>query len=169
MVPTRALAEIVDHVERAGAKLVLVGDDRQLPEIGAGGTFGALARRLPAIELRENRRQVAVWEREALSLLRDGDAEGAVRRYAARGRIVAGRGWRRGSAAAGRRLVAGRRSRRRGDDRPPAARRRRPEWAGARADARGRRARREESDGWDVRVASAIASCCGATTGGSAS
>jgi ATP-dependent exoDNAse (exonuclease V) alpha subunit len=50
MVPTRALAEIVEHVERAGAKLVLVGDDRQLPEIGAGGTFGALARRLPAIE-----------------------------------------------------------------------------------------------------------------------
>jgi ATP-dependent exoDNAse (exonuclease V) alpha subunit len=90
MVPTRALAELVDHVERAGAKLVLVGDDRQLPEIGAGGTFGGLARRLPAIELRENRRQSAVWEREALVLLRDGDADGAVRRYAERGRIVSG-------------------------------------------------------------------------------
>lgn len=89
MVATRALAEIVDHVERAGAKLVLVGDDRQLPEIGAGGTFGALTKRLTAIELRENRRQVAVWEREALALLREGDAEGAVRRYARRGRIVA--------------------------------------------------------------------------------
>ena len=88
MVPTRALAEIVDHVERCGAKLVLVGDDRQLPEIGAGGTFGALARQLPAIELRENRRQLAAWEREALALLREGDADGAVRRYAAHGRIV---------------------------------------------------------------------------------
>ena len=88
MVPTRALAEIIEHVERACAKLVLVGDDRQLPEIGAGGTFGALARRLPAIELRENRRQAAAWEREALALLRDGDAEGAVQRYARRGRIV---------------------------------------------------------------------------------
>jgi ATP-dependent exoDNAse (exonuclease V) alpha subunit len=60
-----------------------------LPEIGAGGTFGALARQLPAIELRKNRRQVAAWEREALALLRDGDADGAVQRYAARGRIVA--------------------------------------------------------------------------------
>lgn len=90
MVPTRALAELVDHVERAGAKLVLVGDDRQLPEIGAGGTFGALARRLPAIELRENRRQNAVWEREALALLRSGNADGAVRRYTERGRIVSG-------------------------------------------------------------------------------
>jgi ATP-dependent exoDNAse (exonuclease V) alpha subunit len=89
MVPTRALAEIVEHVENMGAKLVLVGDDRQLPEIGAGGTFGALARRLPAIELRENRRQAVAWEREALSLLRDGDADGAVQRYASRGRIFA--------------------------------------------------------------------------------
>jgi len=89
MVPTRALAEIVDRVEHVGAKLVLVGDDRQLPEIGAGGTFGALARRLAAIELRENRRQTAEWEREALALIRDGDADGAVRRYATRGRIFA--------------------------------------------------------------------------------
>jgi ATP-dependent exoDNAse (exonuclease V) alpha subunit len=88
MVPTRAVAEIVEHVEHAGARLVLVGDDRQLPEIGAGGTFGALARQLPAIELRENRRQPAEWEREALALLRDGDADGAVQRYARRGRIV---------------------------------------------------------------------------------
>jgi conjugative relaxase-like TrwC/TraI family protein len=72
MVPTRALAEIVDRVERCGAKLVLVGDDRQLPEIGAGGTFGALARRPLAITLRENRRQRSAWEREALALLREG-------------------------------------------------------------------------------------------------
>ena len=108
--------------ERAGAKLVLVGDDRQLPEIGAGGAFGALARRLPAIELRENRRQAAAWEREALALLRDGDAEGAVRRYAERGRIVAGRGRRRGAAAAWSR-TGGRRGDpdERGDDRPSAA------------------------------------------------
>jgi ATP-dependent exoDNAse (exonuclease V) alpha subunit len=89
MVPTRALAEIVEHAERAGAKLVLVGDDRQLPEIGAGGTFGALARRLLAIELRENRRQGAIWEREAPALLREADADGAVRRYVSRGRIFA--------------------------------------------------------------------------------
>jgi ATP-dependent exoDNAse (exonuclease V) alpha subunit len=66
-----------------------VGDDRQSPEIGAGGAFGALARQLPAIELRENRRQHAAWEREALALPREGDADGAVQRYAARGPIVA--------------------------------------------------------------------------------
>jgi ATP-dependent exoDNAse (exonuclease V) alpha subunit len=90
MVPTRALAEISEHIERVGAKLVLVGDDRQLPEIGAGGTFGALARSLPAIELRENRRQAFTWERDALAMLRAGNADGAIRRYVEHGRIVTG-------------------------------------------------------------------------------
>jgi ATP-dependent exoDNAse (exonuclease V) alpha subunit len=91
MVPTRMLAEViehVEHVERAEGKLVLVGDERQLPEIGAGGAFRA--KRLPAVELRENRRQHALWEREALALLRGGDAEEAVHRYEERGRIVTG-------------------------------------------------------------------------------
>ena len=42
----------------AGAKLVLVGDDAQLPEIAAGGGFRALAQTLGPIELSENRRQI---------------------------------------------------------------------------------------------------------------
>jgi ATP-dependent exoDNAse (exonuclease V) alpha subunit len=37
MVTTRQLAELLGHVERASGKLVLVGDDRQLPSIEAGG------------------------------------------------------------------------------------------------------------------------------------
>src|SRR5215208_3924859 len=61
MLPTRQLARLVDHAERARAKLVLVGDHRQLPEIEAGGAFRALTARLPVIELRENRRQSQGW------------------------------------------------------------------------------------------------------------
>ena len=72
MVPTRELAEIVEHVQRAEAKLVLVGDHRQLPELGAGGAFRGLLTRVPVIELTENRRQAAEWEREALALVRTG-------------------------------------------------------------------------------------------------
>ena len=71
MVPTRELAEIVEHVQRAGAKLVLVGDHRQLPELGAGGAFRGLLTRVPVIELTENRRQAAEWEREALGARAD--------------------------------------------------------------------------------------------------
>lgn len=53
MVGTRALAELAAAAGRARAKLVLVGDDRQLPEIEAGGAFRALAQLLDALELRE--------------------------------------------------------------------------------------------------------------------
>jgi ATP-dependent exoDNAse (exonuclease V) alpha subunit len=81
-----------EAVRRAQGKLVLVGDDQQLPEIDAGGAFRALRNRLPAIELRENRRQVAAWEREALTSLRDGDGHAALKRYAAHGRVQTGDG-----------------------------------------------------------------------------
>ena len=88
MVSTRQLAELVDLAERRRAKLVLVGDYRQLAEIEAGGAFRALASRLPAIELTENRRQVDRWERDALELLRDGDPRVALQQYEEHGRVV---------------------------------------------------------------------------------
>src|SRR5207248_8482020 len=37
MVGTRKLHQLFDHADNAGAKVVLVGDPRQLPEIDAGG------------------------------------------------------------------------------------------------------------------------------------
>jgi conjugative relaxase-like TrwC/TraI family protein len=52
MVGTRDLALLADAASSAGAKLVLIGDDRQLPEIEAGGAFRALADVLGAYELR---------------------------------------------------------------------------------------------------------------------
>ena len=63
MVGTRTLGRLVEVARESGAKLVLVGDPRQLPEIEAGGAFGALATRLGAVELTENRRQNERWER----------------------------------------------------------------------------------------------------------
>lgn len=88
MVGTRQLAELLDHAAAARAKVVLVGDDRQLPEIDAGGAFRGLAHRLRPIELVENRRQQHQWEREALDLLREGRAAEAIARYEERGRVV---------------------------------------------------------------------------------
>jgi ATP-dependent exoDNAse (exonuclease V) alpha subunit len=90
MVPTRELAEIVERMQRVQAKLVLVGDHRQLPELGAGGAFRGLLTRVPVIELTENRRQAAEWERDALSLVRSGAAREAVGAYTLHDRIVAG-------------------------------------------------------------------------------
>ena len=88
MVGTRALARLSDAVVAAEGKLVLVGDDRQLPEIEAGGLFRALADKLGALELRKVRRQYEPWDRQALSALRDGDLDLFVREYEEHGRIV---------------------------------------------------------------------------------
>lgn len=90
MVGTRQLAELVDHAETAGAKLVLVGDPQQLPEIDAGGSFRSLTLRAQPIRLEENRRQQQQWEREALDLLASGQAEQALDQYHEHGRLVIG-------------------------------------------------------------------------------
>jgi conjugative relaxase-like TrwC/TraI family protein len=55
--PTRALAELAEHVAAREGRLVLVGDRAQLPSIDAGGAFAALADRVGAATLTENRRQ----------------------------------------------------------------------------------------------------------------
>ncbi len=87
MVGTRALAKVVELAHDSGAKVILVGDARQLPEIEAGGAYGHLATRLGAIELSENRRQSEAWERDALDLLRRGEATAALSVYDAHERI----------------------------------------------------------------------------------
>ena len=43
MVDTRTLARLVEHVRKAGCKLVLVGDHKQLQAIETGGAFKAIA------------------------------------------------------------------------------------------------------------------------------
>jgi len=88
MAGTRSLAPILDAADQAGAKVVLVGDPHQLPEIDAGGVLVGLAKRLDPIELTENRRQHAQWEREALAELRAGDVDAAFAAYADKGRVV---------------------------------------------------------------------------------
>ena len=80
------LLRLAAHVEAAGAKLVILGDDRQLGPVGPGGALGALVARYPGAvhALSENRRQVSAEEREALSELRGGEADKAVGWYVRR-------------------------------------------------------------------------------------
>ena len=88
MLGTRDTAALVRATGRAGAKLVLVGDDAQLPEIAAGGAFRGLAARLEAIRLEGNRRQREPWERQALLDLREGRPERTVAAYVLAGRVT---------------------------------------------------------------------------------
>lgn len=89
MVGTRDLAALSQAAASAQAKLALIGDDRQLPEIEAGGAFRALAERCGAVELREVRRQHDGWDRDALAALREGEVDRFVGAYAAHDRLVA--------------------------------------------------------------------------------
>jgi conjugative relaxase-like TrwC/TraI family protein len=87
MVDTRTLAHLLQHTRTAGGTLVLVGDPAQLPEVGAGGLFTALARHPDTVTLTDNRRQTEPWERRALADLRAGDPDAAVAAYADHGRV----------------------------------------------------------------------------------
>jgi hypothetical protein len=107
MADTRVLAPVLELVDRAEGRAILVGDPHQLPPVGAGGLFPALCDRLGAIDLADNRRQRDLSERRALALLREGDpqaylAHGAARTPPPRRRSD------RGQATPARRLVAGR-------------------------------------------------------------
>ena len=90
MAAVRDLARVVDQVARVGAKLVLVGDHHQLPEVAAGGGFRAALDVLGdrVAELTVNRRQHAAWEQAALGQLRHGDITAAFATYQAHGRVV---------------------------------------------------------------------------------
>ena len=68
MVGTRALHRLVMEAERAGARLVLVGDARQLQSIDAGGGFAGLAKRLGHAELKEIIRQQDPEDRQAVTI-----------------------------------------------------------------------------------------------------
>jgi ATP-dependent exoDNAse (exonuclease V) alpha subunit len=89
MIGTRKLVPLLEHAHWAGAKVVLVGDDRQFASIEAGGGFRALRLRLGASELTVNRRQVEAWEQRAIDDVRAGNLERAIAAYAEHDRIQA--------------------------------------------------------------------------------
>jgi conjugative relaxase-like TrwC/TraI family protein len=89
MVGSRKLTRLLEHAHRDSAKVVLVGDDRQLAAIDAGGGFRALRLRLGASELTENRRQLHAWQREAIEFVRQGEVDQAIDLYHAHDRVVA--------------------------------------------------------------------------------
>ncbi|RZT89047.1 conjugative relaxase-like TrwC/TraI family protein [Pseudonocardia sediminis] len=87
MTDTAALAAIHAHADAAGAKLLLVGDHRQLAAVGAGGGMDLLAAAGSRYELAEARRFTAEWERDATLRLRAGD-QSVLREYHQQGRLL---------------------------------------------------------------------------------
>jgi conjugative relaxase-like TrwC/TraI family protein len=87
MAETRVLAALLELVDRAEGKAILVGDPQQLPPVGAGGLYPALCEQLCPIGLTENHRQRDLDERRALEQLRAGDPETYLAHAARHGRL----------------------------------------------------------------------------------
>jgi conjugative relaxase-like TrwC/TraI family protein len=87
MADTDRLERLTVVIERAGSKLVLIGDAAQLPSIGAGGMFARLAEVAPSAELSNIRRTLDPDEQRAWSDLRAGRSDRAMAHYAARGQL----------------------------------------------------------------------------------
>jgi len=90
MAATDDLDTITTHAQKAGAKVLLVGDWAQLSPVAAGGAFHLLAHdRDDVATLHEVRRFAHAWERNATLRLRTGDPA-VVDEYLAHHRVQGG-------------------------------------------------------------------------------
>jgi Ti-type conjugative transfer relaxase TraA len=87
MLSTRHLAEVMTRAQDAGAKLILVGDEKQLASIEAGGMFGALREEHGAAELHTVRRVQDEDQKAAFNQMHRGDFRAALDVFEARGAI----------------------------------------------------------------------------------
>lgn len=74
MLGTRQLENLTRRIEEAGAKIILVGDSRQLQAIEAGGAFRGIQERIGYAELTDNRRQQRQADRDMTLAFREGHA-----------------------------------------------------------------------------------------------
>lgn len=89
MIGTRQMERVLSEAERAGAKVVLVGDAEQLQAIEAGAVFRSLAERHGAAEINEVRRQHEDWQRDATRALATGRTGEAIHAYEQHGMVHA--------------------------------------------------------------------------------
>ena len=82
MLDTDILDRVMLAADRAGARLLLVGDDRQLQSVQRGGLFAPVAALAGTMELRRVQRQKTAWQREASEAFAAGDIAAAVGAYA---------------------------------------------------------------------------------------
>ncbi len=87
MVDHKRLDALTELVERSGAKLIAVGDGKQLPSIGPGGMFDRLTTHAPSAELTDIHRTKDPADQRAWQALRAGEPERAMAHYASRGQL----------------------------------------------------------------------------------
>ena len=78
MVDTKRMTRLVQEADDGGAKVVLVGDGRQLQSVESGGSFQTIARQVGEAELREIRRQENEVDQQVVHDFADGNAKKAL-------------------------------------------------------------------------------------------
>ncbi|WP_137803660.1 Ti-type conjugative transfer relaxase TraA [Caulobacter sp. 3R27C2-B] len=89
MIGSRQMERLLSAAEKAGAKVVLVGDPEQLQAIEAGAAFRSIAERHSHVEITQVRRQHEDWQRDATRQLATGRTGEALASYEARGMVHA--------------------------------------------------------------------------------
>ena len=87
MVGTRQLERVLSHAAQARAKVVLVGDPKQLQAIEAGAAFRSIHERHGGAEIGEVRRQRQDWQRDATRDLASGRTGHALEAYRSHDRL----------------------------------------------------------------------------------
>ncbi len=87
MVGTRQLERVLSQAAEAGAKVVLVGDPKQLQSIEAGAAFRSIHERHGGAEIGVVRRQREDWQRDATRDLATGKAGNALEAYRSHGMV----------------------------------------------------------------------------------
>lgn len=88
MLSTDVLAQLLEVAERAGARVILAGDSRQLRSIDRGGMFDEIAARTSTLELTQVRRQADTWQQQASEAFAAGDMASGYRAYDDHDRVV---------------------------------------------------------------------------------
>jgi Ti-type conjugative transfer relaxase TraA len=89
MIGSRQMERLLSAAEKAGAKVVLVGDPEQLQAIEAGAAFRSIAERHSHVEITQVRRQHDEWQRDATRQLATGRTGEALASYEARNMVHA--------------------------------------------------------------------------------
>lgn len=88
LLSSREMHAVLTEVHRAAAKLILVGDRRQLQAIGAGPGLDLVARAIDAHRVDAIVRQREEWAREAVMAFGRGDAGSALAAFVEHGHLV---------------------------------------------------------------------------------
>lgn len=88
MIGTNQMAQLINEVHKAQAKIVLIGDEKQLQPIEHGAPFKEIGNRIGKSELNQIVRQREEWARKAVNDFAFGNAQEGLRAYAERGLLT---------------------------------------------------------------------------------